>query len=246
MPMPLSRDHIPLYFQLQKILRKKILSGKISTKEPLPTESELCNEYGVSRTTVRQAFAALLNEGLIFRIPGKGTFINEPDPSQEVVHRFDTSRDLVKSSNFAKFDRKIHYRGLIAPSDRISDLLRLEKGKKIFCVRGSRYQDERPLCFSVVSISSEHAHYFRDKRLTSEIVLTVLERELGLTIQKVRQTFRAVKADEHVARYLAVKKDEPVLELEQVYFVANDMPIEVGTNYFHADTYHYTMELKQK
>ena len=243
--MPLSRDHIPLYFQLQQILRKKILSGKISSEEPLPTETELCKEYGVSRTTVRQAFAALLNEGLITRIAGKGTFINEPDTSQKVVHHFDTSGSLVKSSNFARFDKKIHYRGLLLPSDRISNLLGLENGKKIFCLRGSRYRGGRPICFSIISVSSEYAHYFRDKRLTGEIVLTVLERELGLTIQKVRQTFTAVRADKYVARYLGVKEDEPVLELEQVYFVANDMPIEVGTNYFHADTYHYTMELKQ-
>ncbi|MCD6272451.1 MAG: GntR family transcriptional regulator [Deltaproteobacteria bacterium] len=244
--MKLSRDHIPLYFQLQQILRKSILSGKISPEDPLPTENELCNQYGVSRTTVRQAFTALLNEGLISRIPGKGTFIIERDPTRKVVHYFHTTGGLVESSNFAKHKKKIHYRGLVTPSIKISKLLNLEQDKKIFCLRGTRYQGDQPICFFITSISSEHAHYFRGRRLTNEIMLTVLERELGQSIQKVRQTFRAVKADERVARHLAIKKNEPVLELEQIYFVSHEIPIEVGINYFHADQYQYAMELKHK
>ncbi len=244
--MKLSRDHIPLYFQLQQILRKSILSGKLSPKEPLPTENELCHKYGVSRTTVRQAFTALLNEGLISRIPGKGTFITERDPTQKVVHYFNTTGGLVESSNFAKLKKKIHHRGIVTPPARIFSLLNLEQGRKIFCLRGTRYQDDQPICFFSTSVSSEHAHYFRGRRLTTEIMLTVLEQELGQSIHKVRQTFRAVRADERVARHLAIRKDEPVLELEQVYFVSNETPIEVGLNYFHADRYHYAMELQHR
>ncbi len=244
--MKLNRDHIPLYFQLQQILRKSILSGKLSPKDPLPTENELCKQYGVSRTTVRQAFTALLNEGLISRIPGKGTFITERDPGKKVVHYFHTTDGLVESSNFARLEKKIHHRGLLTPSARISNLLDLERGKKIFCLRGVRYQNNQPICFFVTSISSEYAHYFKGRRLTGEIMLTVLERELGQAIRKVRQTFRAAKADERVARHLAVSRNEPVLELEQVYFVSDTTPIEVGLNYFHADRYHYAMELIHK
>lgn len=244
--MKLNRDHIPLYFKLQQILREKILSGKITPEESLPTENELCNEYGVSRTTVRQAFTALFNEGLVLRIPGKGTFINKPDTTQKVVHSFQTTGGLLESSNFAKLDKKIYHRGLVTPSARISNLLRLEQGKKIFRLTGTRYQNNKPICFFITNISSEHAHYFRGRRLDTEAMLTVMEQELGLSINKVRQTFRAAKADKCVAGHLLIKKDEPVLELEQIYFIYNGMPIEVGINYFHADQYHYAMEFKHK
>ena len=81
--MRLKRDQIPLYYQLQQLLRKKILSGVLPLDVPLPTENELCKEYSVSRTTVRQAFAALKNEGLIFRIPGKGTYIAANKPNDK-------------------------------------------------------------------------------------------------------------------------------------------------------------------
>ena len=74
-PAKLERGGIPLYYQLEQILRGKITSGEISPDEPFPTESELCEQYGVSRAVVRQAFASLMNDGLIYRIPGKGTFL---------------------------------------------------------------------------------------------------------------------------------------------------------------------------
>ncbi|MCD6224788.1 MAG: GntR family transcriptional regulator [Deltaproteobacteria bacterium] len=244
--MKLNRDHIPLYFQLQQILRKKILSDKIAPDEALPTESEICKDYSVSRTTVRQAFAALLNEGLITRIPGKGTFINQQNKHERIVHSFNTTGSFIDASSYAKLEKKIHYRGLVAPSVRLMDIFDLEQGQKVFCLRGTRYQNEIPLCYFAINFSGEHAHHFRGKRLKTEILFSVIEKELGMSLNKVHRTIRASKADEHAAKYLEINKGDPVLELEQIYYVGNNVAVEVGINYFHADRYDYVMELKQK
>lgn len=242
----LNRDHVPLYFQLQQILRKKILSGKIAPDEPLPTESELCTKHGVSRTTVRQAFAVLLNEKLITRIPGKGTFINLQNKQENVVHFFNTIGSLIGAFKFAELDKTIHFRGLVSPSIRLNDILGLEQSQKIFCMRGTRYENGKPLCYFLTNVSAEHAHFFKGKRLNTEILLTILEKELGVTIQKVRQAIRAVKADEHMAKYLEINKEDPVLELEQIYYLSDNTAIEVGFNYFNAERFSYTMELEHK
>ncbi len=58
-------SRIPLYYQLENVLREKITSGSYGDGEQLPTEIELIEEYGVSRITVRQALAALAEDGLI-------------------------------------------------------------------------------------------------------------------------------------------------------------------------------------
>jgi GntR family transcriptional regulator len=244
--MKLNRDHIPLYFQLQQILRKKILSGKIAPDEALPTENVICKEYSVSRTTVRQAFAALLNEGLITRIPGKGTFINQQEKHERVVHFFNTTGSLIDASSYAKLEKKIHYRGLVSPSVQLMNTLGLQQGQKIFCLRGTRYQNKLPLCYFIINFYSEHAYHFKGKRLNTEILLSVLEKEISISLNKVHRTIKASKADEHTAKYLAINKGEPVLELEQVYYVANNVAVEVTSNYFHADRYNYVMELQQK
>ena len=74
---------IPLYYQLETILRKRILSGEFFPDAPLPSEELLGKEYEVSRITVRRALSVLEQEGLITRKRGKGTFVSEKAMSLE-------------------------------------------------------------------------------------------------------------------------------------------------------------------
>lgn len=69
------RSPMPLYFQLARLLIDDINSGRWQAGERLPSESEICDRYGVSRATVRQALLRLENEGMIQRLKGRGTFI---------------------------------------------------------------------------------------------------------------------------------------------------------------------------
>ncbi len=71
---------VPLYTQLADILRDMITSGELQPRSPLPSESYLQQEQGVSRGTVRMAVAALRDEGLVVTISGRGTFVKEPIP----------------------------------------------------------------------------------------------------------------------------------------------------------------------
>ena len=78
MPLVADPDHgipQPLYAQIKEALRSRILEGHYKAHEQLPSESELIAAYGVSRITVRQALSDLQNEGLIFRVHGKGSFV---------------------------------------------------------------------------------------------------------------------------------------------------------------------------
>src|SRR5687767_14508721 len=70
-------DAVPLYYQLESVLREKISSGQFASQERIPTETELAVEYGVSRITVRQALSALEKDGLVRRKAGLGTFVSE-------------------------------------------------------------------------------------------------------------------------------------------------------------------------
>ncbi len=67
---------LPLYWQLKDILKKKIEQGEFKPGDRIPPEDELCKRFGISRTPIRQALAELVNEGLLFRRRGRGTFVN--------------------------------------------------------------------------------------------------------------------------------------------------------------------------
>jgi len=66
---------VPLYTQLANILRDMITSGELQPRSPLPSESYLQQEQGVSRGTVRAAVAVLRDEGVVVTIGGRGTFV---------------------------------------------------------------------------------------------------------------------------------------------------------------------------
>lgn len=70
----------PLYAQLASILRRKIESGELGHLDPLPSETTLCQEYDISRDTARRAVQALREEGLVFTVAQRGTFVG-PRPA---------------------------------------------------------------------------------------------------------------------------------------------------------------------
>ena len=90
LPLPRTVDEIqassptPLYEQIKAILRSRVLDGTYKPHEQLPSESEMMTAFNVSRITVRQALNDLQNEGLVFRIHGKGTFVSKPKAFQDL------------------------------------------------------------------------------------------------------------------------------------------------------------------
>ncbi|MFC3804314.1 GntR family transcriptional regulator [Cohnella sp. GCM10012308] len=80
--MSLTSDNQPLYLQIRDMLREKINLGELKPGDQIPTESELVLQHGVSRITIKSALKMLVEDGLIYRIAGKGTFVSDPDSSE--------------------------------------------------------------------------------------------------------------------------------------------------------------------
>lgn len=240
----LERGHIPLYYQLERILRDKIAAGEIAPEESFPTEQELCNRYGVSRAVVRQAFAALLQDGLISRIPGKGTFLAQQTPAHRTLHCFNTIEELVELS--AQATNVIRYKGLVAPGKQTASLFALKPGERLYSLRGVRILKNNPVCYFVINLPGEFAGFFEDEKLETGAILPIVEKKSGLFVQRVWQTITAARARKHVAKHLGLEEGDPVLQFERIYYTADDRVVEAGTSYFHPDRYHYVIEFSHK
>ena len=122
------QSKLPLYHQLYEILRDDILSGEWQPGDMIPPESELVKRYQVSRTTVRQVLDMLVNEGLIYRQQGRGTFVAHPTVEQALV-RIISFTDDMRQRGF-KPGTTVLSSGLIPAPQDIAEKLEVEPGEE--------------------------------------------------------------------------------------------------------------------
>lgn len=84
--------NIPLYQKIVDAIREHIVSGELNSGDQVPTEAELSKQYGVSRITSKRALTELENEGLIYRVQGKGSFVRERNHTAPLSQRYGSSR----------------------------------------------------------------------------------------------------------------------------------------------------------
>jgi GntR family transcriptional regulator len=124
----LDRSDIPLYRQLDAILRDQIAGGQMQPGDRLPTETELCAQYGVSRATVRQALEALEADGLIERTAGRGTFLRAlPPPRGPAAGRSRIAWDVLSGRGAARMGTELRYGSAVPPAV-VARELRLDPG----------------------------------------------------------------------------------------------------------------------
>jgi len=136
---------IPLYIQIKDYVREKIEIGELKTGDKIPSEELLCEKFNVSKITVIRALRDLVNEGIIFRKQGKGSFVKE----------LDYKEDLNKLANFknigtwsrGKAEHKILKWHVIKPPKEIRDRMKLTKGKKVLEIVRVRFFKKEPVAF---------------------------------------------------------------------------------------------------
>ena len=100
----------PLYVQLEELIRNNIDTGIWKPQNAIPSESELSKEYDLSRMTIRTACQNLVQEGVLYRVPGKGTFVSEPKIMTESLAYMGFREQLERmgyETNYARASRSM-------------------------------------------------------------------------------------------------------------------------------------------
>src|SRR5918994_5276433 len=85
---------LPRYYQLKEVIRERIRSGDWAPGTLIPSERQLCERYGISRMTARQSITDLVNEGLLYREQGKGTYVGRPKIAQQLLRLTGFTEDM--------------------------------------------------------------------------------------------------------------------------------------------------------
>ena len=236
------------YTQLARSLADAILAGEFPEGDRLPTEAELAVQYRVGRQTVRRAYQDLVSEGLVYRVPGKGTFATPPH--RRYMRHFGSVEEILALSLdttmevLSPFRRTVDIgvaRCLQQDTDLVSTgvIRRLHEGVP-FCVTTIHVPVE---IGAVLSEMPELAEPGAAGRIT---VIGSIERAAGRRAAQADMSLTAAPAPAGIAGHINIEPGQPVLHVDRLYLDENQIPMELAISYFHPRRYTYRVRLRRR
>lgn len=217
---------MPFYHQLRELLEEEIRGGRWAPGDRLPTESELCEQFGVSRSTVRQALAALESDAVAERQKGLGTFVAQARPQTWLVQ----SSDGVFRQDLDRMGHHVSTRVLRAVLEPLprwaADALGAAPDADGVTLERLRHVDGRAALYVVSHLPAFTAATVLAADLGGESLYDLLQREHGLEIHGARRTLEAVVAADRLARLLETAAGSPLAFVESVSWDGSQRPFD--------------------
>jgi len=233
---------VPLYQQLYDILLDKIQRYEWKPGDVIPSETELCEQYHVSRTTVRQVLGQLANEGFIERHRGRGTFVSEPTVEKSMERIVSFTQDMLERGLQPR-TRVLSSELISAPSD-IAEPLGVQPGEELTKLVRLRLADGTPMAIEESYLVHRYCPGVLVRDYSKEPLREVLEQKYGIRLTRAKQVIRAVPSNSQQSKWLAIRPKEPLLYIERVSYSQHDVAVEFLRIYYRADRYTLHNELK--
>ena len=235
-------SNIPYYVQFIDILKEKIKQNIWKPGEQIPGEPELCIQFGISRTVVRQSLHEMESEGLVVRRKGKGTFIANPKVGESLVQKLTGFYQDMVEKGYKPITKVLHLR--IAPAgEKVASFLEIEPGTRVFDIKRLRFIGEDPLQLVTNYIPYEFCPQLADVDLTNRSLYEYLENSCHLIIARGRRYVESTAASEADAKLLQIDRGAPVLMLESVCFLPDGRPLEYYLAFHRGDRTRFEVEL---
>lgn len=235
--MVVRKSPIPLYIQIEEELRGSIRSGGLVPLAQVPSEAELSVLFKVSRMTARKSLDRLVGDGLLFRQPGKGTFVAPPKISHGPSQSLSFSAAM-RAQNIA-FETRVLEAGLVrAPSNIAAALSLTADGAVVFMRRLRLVEGE----LSALHLSYLPARYslLLEADLTGS--LSELMSGVGARIESTRDTIEAVIARGDEARVLGVSVGSPLILIQGVAYSATLEPLRYTESIYRGDRWRFMLD----
>ena len=235
-PVPRPQGATTKRAQVRGVL-EDLIDDELHPGDAIPSERALVVRLGVSRVTVRQAIADLVDAGVLERVHGKGTYVTGPQVDSRL--------------HLTSFSREMRARGLMPATvvlsasespadDDVAFALRIRPGRKVIRVERLRTADGTPMAYEVGYYPSALFPGLLNRELGS--LYDVFASEYGVVVTSGEQTVRAESADAHRARILGIAKRAPLLVQERVTS-STERVIELSTSWYRADRYRIHMAI---
>lgn len=215
----------PRYYQLMEILRD--LCTSLEPGQIVPSELELCQMYAVSRTTVRKALDHLRQEGLLYRIQGKGTFVSPPKLRERFVHQAAGIYEDMASRGVA-LRTQVLEQTIIPASKTVASELQLVVGSPVIKLVRLRFVNDEPLVISTTFLPYRSFPGLENEDFTTTSLYVVLREKYGARLGRGTRVIEASPCTDEEAELLGIAPGEPLLVLNGTMCDSEGRPIECG------------------
>lgn len=235
-------DHnapVPAYIQLMQYFSGAIARGEYAPGDKLPSESAMCRDFGVSRTTVRQALQLLTQQDLIFSVHGRGSFVKMPAISSTLT-KITSFGQVLQQKGLSGYTQ---IRGYSPHTGEVHPTL----GADVACLELLGYITNAPAvyyrsCFNArLGEKMWKAAQAAAQTNTAFSTYDLYDR-IGVSRARVEQTIHAVNATQELAAILNVPAGMALIALDSVYFAPDGTALEYKTGYYRSDVYQFHVQ----
>ncbi|HGW6105523.1 TPA: GntR family transcriptional regulator [Citrobacter werkmanii] len=238
--------NLPIYMQIREALRNGIAQNVYKQGERLPSENELAAQFNTTRATVVHAMQGLLNDGLIERVRGRGTFVKSPS----IITVMDTQTLGFFEKDLIGLGTSLEYQLVefspVPTSERLQEKLMLSKKESIHRLMRLRFINKQPIALEIRYMASILALQINKQALEANALQNIFKQVLGIDIHTIANQVRVALPNQEAAQMLKIKRSRPVLVRQHMYLTAENKPVLWGETLYREEyEIHYTSRQRE-
>jgi len=236
------KNEKPLYLQLVEAIKQKISSNTWKIGMMIPSENELSKELKVSVGTVKKALGLLVQEGVLFRRQGKGTFVATPDFSKSFSRFFrygqtgDFSGDIPGS---VVLDMSV-----IKADSKIAEILHLDTGTEVLKIKRVRTLQQIPFSVEELCLPYERFKGMDKSLIENKLLYPIYNEEFSTPIIWADEYLQPDIADQETAHALGIEEGAPVMCVERIAHTYEDIPVEWRRTIGRGESFRYHIVIR--
>lgn len=231
---------MPIYLQLTNAIKSAISDGRLQPGDIIPSERVLVEQLHIARGTARKALQQLLEEGILVRNQGSGTFV-APQVRQSLPF-LESFSEMAKASGGEAKSVLVAFERRLATRDERQTLQLNNARAEVVELSRLRKINGIAVSLQTAIVPAELVETVED---VGESLYRYLEKK-GVPVMRAVQHFSAAIADEELVRHLNIGRNDPVLRVTRTGFSHHDRPVEHTHTWCVNEYYDFTIELHRK
>ena len=233
---------IPLYYQFKQIILDELNSNDVKPDDILPPEEVFCELFCLSRTTVRKAILELVNEGYLYRIKSKGTFVSKPKIKSSLLDMYDGYNIEIEGMNMVP-SMKVIKKQVIIANKMLAKHLQIKEADEVLYVLRYRYADNQVMAHIESYLKYPLCEFVDEDKLHSSSMYDILAKNEYTRIRKIRRTIETCYANQNERKIMKMDKGGLINLCTNLGFSSSAEPIIYEIVKYRGDKIKYTIDI---